>query len=93
MSTEGPNYEVKELSKEFADQNVTIIGTMYKSKMSKDVVLLFVLIDSNNLVVFELQREAKNSNTFKTVKTRDMDTRDYRTVLDKENMRKEDIYL
>lgn len=54
MSTEGPNYEVKELSKEFADQNVTIIGTMYKSKKSQDVVLLFALIESQNLVVFEL---------------------------------------
>ncbi len=32
MSTEGPNYEVRELSKEIADQNLTIIGTMFKSK-------------------------------------------------------------
>ena len=32
MSTEGPNYEVRELSKEIANQNFTIIDTMFKSK-------------------------------------------------------------
>ena len=32
MSTEGLNYEVRELSKEIANQNFTIIGTMFKSK-------------------------------------------------------------
>ncbi len=88
MSTKGPNYEVKELSKEFADQNVTIIGTMYKSKSNKDIVLLFALIESQNLVVFELDKK-----TFKTVKTKEMEGREYRTIFDKENIRKEDIYL
>jgi hypothetical protein len=46
MSTEGPNYEVKEISKEVADQNFTIIGTMFKSKKSNDIVLLFALVES-----------------------------------------------
>lgn len=93
MSTEGPNYEVRELSKEFADQNVTIIGTMFKTSRNKDVVLLFALIESQNLVVFELQRDQADRRVFKTVKTREMEGRDYVTILDLENIRKEDIYL
>ena len=46
MSTEGPNYEVKELSREIPDQNFTIIGTMFKSRTSEDIVLLFALENS-----------------------------------------------
>lgn len=93
MSTEGPNYEVKELSKEVADQNFTIIGTMFKSKKRQDVVLLFALVDSQNLVVFELQSESSDRKTFKTIKTKEMDNKEYRTISDIENTRKEDIYI
>ena len=32
MSTQGPNYDVRELSKEIKNQSFTIIGTMFRSK-------------------------------------------------------------
>jgi hypothetical protein len=44
-------------------------------------------------VVFELQRDQADRRVFKTVKTREMEGRDYVTILDLENIRKEDIYL
>jgi hypothetical protein len=44
MSPDGPNHDVIQLSREFAEQSVTIIGTMYKSKKSTNVVLLLALI-------------------------------------------------
>jgi hypothetical protein len=54
MSTEGPNYKVIPLSKEFSEQSVAIIGTKYKQKDSTDIVILLVLIQNNNLVTFEI---------------------------------------
>ena len=44
MSPDSPNHDVIQLSREFAEQSVTIIGTMYKSKKSTNVVLLLALI-------------------------------------------------
>jgi len=57
---------------------------MYESKR-EDIVLLFALIESQNLVMFRIDKNI--------LKIKKNDNKDYITIFEKENIKKEEIYL
>ena len=57
---------------------------MYESKR-EDIVLLFALIESQNLVMFHVDKHK--------LKTNKIEGKDYITIFEKENIKKDEIYL
>ncbi len=63
MTTEGQNYEIKELSEcpsPVEDYGNKIIGTMYPQGKQKNKLLLFLHIQNNGLMVYNIKLDGKN---------------------------------
>jgi hypothetical protein len=59
MSPQGPNFDVYELTNEFKDQDITVLGTLFKDNNNKNVVILLGLMENQNLVSFEIKVDLK----------------------------------
>lgn len=59
MNPQGPNFEVFTLSKEYQDQDITLLGTLFKENNNKNVVVLLGLMENQNLVSFEIKVDLK----------------------------------